>query len=236
MRVLDIDLDFFLADCCPLADPGKRPELFGHEPWKPEQVSDFLKNNCGLSENNPIPGAVFTTHDQALSFWKDRIAENRLTVPFRVTHIDAHSDLGIGKPGPGFVLNMVLGQLPQNRPDLAHWYEMRQLDEANYLLFALAFRWISELDNVRNPRSRQDIPPEILLPGQPDRIRLRSFVSSLLESRNGAEPEIPFHVFTDYTTFWADTSFDYMTVAVSPRYAPKEADALLPVFQSFLLS
>ena len=31
MRVLDIDLDFFLADCCPLAEPGERPELPGHD-------------------------------------------------------------------------------------------------------------------------------------------------------------------------------------------------------------
>ena len=32
MRVLDIDLDFFLADCCPLAELGHRPSLPGHEP------------------------------------------------------------------------------------------------------------------------------------------------------------------------------------------------------------
>ena len=32
-RVLDIDLDFFLADCCPLAELGQRPNLTEHEPW-----------------------------------------------------------------------------------------------------------------------------------------------------------------------------------------------------------
>lgn len=42
MRVLDIDLDFFLADCCPLAEPGERPCLAGHEPWSEADVVRFL--------------------------------------------------------------------------------------------------------------------------------------------------------------------------------------------------
>lgn len=44
MRVLDIDLDFFLADCCPLAELGHRPSLPGHEPWEASAVRAFLEN------------------------------------------------------------------------------------------------------------------------------------------------------------------------------------------------
>lgn len=234
MRVLDIDLDFFLADCCPLAPVGERPLLEGHEPWTKEEVETFLEKQCGLSKKHPLPGKIFSTHDEALCFWKDRMQEGSLSTPFWVTHIDAHSDLGIGKPGPGFVLNTVLAQAPCKRDDLSHWYEMKQLDEANYLLFALAFRWISRLDNVRNPNSRPDIPREILLPDRKDAIRLTSFSSRLLESRNGPEPVIPFSVYNNYRSFQAETTFDYMTVAISPRYAPKEADELLSVFEQYL--
>ena len=114
MRVLDIDLDFFLADCCPLADKGSRPCLEGHEPWPEEKVAAFLEGQCGLSESNPVPGAVFETHDKTLIYWRDRMAEGKLTAPFHVTHVDAHSDLGIGKPGPGFVLNGVLPRILEN--------------------------------------------------------------------------------------------------------------------------
>lgn len=234
MRVLDIDLDFFLADCCPLAPVGERPLLEGHEPWTKEAVETFLEKQCGLSKKHPLPGKIFPTHDEALRFWKDRMEKGSLSVPFWVTHIDAHSDLGIGKPGPGFVLNTVLAQAPCKRDDLLHWYEMKQLDEANYLLFALAFRWISRLDNVRNPNSRPDIPKEILLPDRNDAIRLTSFSARLLESRNGPEPVVPFAVYDDYRSFQAETAFDYMTVAISPRYAPKEADELLSVFEQYL--
>ena len=50
MRVLDIDLDFFLADCCPLAELGLRPSLPLHEPWEASAVRAFLENQCGLSK------------------------------------------------------------------------------------------------------------------------------------------------------------------------------------------
>ncbi len=236
MRVLDIDLDFFLADCCPLAPLGERPALPGHEPWAPEAVTDFLERQCGLSPARPLPGAIFETHDGALRFWAERIADGTLSAPFRVTHVDAHSDLGIGKPGPGFVLHTVLCQPPERRTDLARWYEMRQLDEANYLLFALAFRWIAQLDSVRNPKSRPDIPSDILLPGRADAIRLSSFASRLMESRNGPEPVVPFAVYDDYTAFTAEAPFDFVTVAISPRYAPKEADALLAIFAKYMVT
>ncbi len=234
MRVLDIDLDFFLADCCPLADVGQRPCLEGHEPWAEEHVAAFLEEQCGLSTDSPIPGAGFETHDAALIFWRDKMGEGILAAPFHVTHVDAHSDLGIGKPGPGFVLNGVLPRLLDKRADIESYYERCQLDEANYLLFALAFRWISSLDNVRNPRSRPDIPKEILLPGKDDIIQLSSFAARLSESANGPEPAIPFNVYDDYRTFRAEEPYDFVTLAVSPRYAPQEADRLLPIIGRYI--
>ena len=85
MRVLDIDLDFFLADCCPLAELGHRPSLPGHEPWEASAVRAFLENQCGLSRTAPKPGRIFETHDQALTFWEEQIAAGRLTAPFDAT-------------------------------------------------------------------------------------------------------------------------------------------------------
>lgn len=234
MRVLDIDLDFFLADCCPLAEKGERPVLAGHEPWPEAQVTAFLEEQCGLSTEHPAPGRVFETHDQALTFWQEMQQAGRLTAPFAVTHVDAHSDLGIGYPGPGFVLYNVLAQATDKRVDVPGYYAQRKLDEANYLLFALAFRWVSSLDNVRNPRSRKDIPPELLTPGRDDEIRLCSLTSRLFEKQNGAEPAVPFHVYDSYADFRAEGSYDFVTLAISPRYAPAEADALVEVIRRYI--
>lgn len=234
MRVLDIDLDFFLADCCPLAELGERPALAGHEPWPEARVIDFLERQCGLDAAHPVPGRIFETHDQALVFWDAQVGAGRLETPFHVTHVDAHSDLGIGYPGPGYVLYNVIAQAMDKRCDIPGYYAQRKLDEANYLLFALAFRMVSSLDNVRNPRSRADIPREILVPGQPDMIRLCSLTSRLFERQNGPEPAIPFRVYEDYTTFRADAAYDFVTLAISPRYAPKEADALAAVIGRYI--
>lgn len=229
MRVLDLDLDFFLADCCPLAAMGERPELLGHEPWEIEEVCRFLEEHCGLSKTAPTPGRLYETHDGSLQFWDEMLREGKLTAPFEVVHVDAHSDLGVGKPGPGFVLRNVLSLHPKKRADLARYYDAVQLDEANYLLFALAFRWVSKLENVRNPRSRRDIPVEFAFVdanGAYECIELSSPVSRLFEGINGREPEVPFTVYDDWKTFRNETPFDFVTVARSPRYAPAAADAL----------
>ena len=165
MRVLDLDMDFFLTGVCELAPRGARPSLREARPWAEADVRAFLEENCGLSRQNPIPGRVFETHDGALFLWKEWLEAGRLSAPFHVTHVDAHSDLGIGRPGPAYVLETVLALPPQKRGDLARYVREEKLDEANYLLFALALRYVSSLENVRNPHSRADFPARLSVDG-----------------------------------------------------------------------
>lgn len=231
MRVLDLDMDFFLTDACPLAKPGERPDESCAQPYSDEEVVRFLEEQCGLSREHPIPGAIFETHDQALDFWTARMAEGRLTAPFEVIHVDTHSDLAFGPPGPDFVLKAVLTRRPETRAAIAAYRTGIKLDEANYLLFALAFRWISRLTYVRNPRSRQDVPVRLLnLSGD---ICLRSDVSALMEKVNGREPVIPFDVIDDYRAFHK-TGYDFVTMAQSPRYAPKSADHFMELLRPYI--
>lgn len=89
------------------------------------------------------------------------------------------------------MLNGVLPIRYDKRIDAEKYRRLNELDEANYLLFALAFRWISSLENVRNPRSLPDIPKEILVPGKADSIQLSSFTAALSLGINGKEPVIP---------------------------------------------
>lgn len=235
MWVLDLDLDFFLDDCCPLAPKGERPRSGCASPWTEQSVAAFLEEGLGLDPGRPIPGRITETHDGALSFWKERMETGKLTRPFSVVHVDAHADLGIGKPGPGFVLNNVLGIPPKERDDFARYYAQKQLDEANYLLFALAFRWIDALTLVRDPFSRPDLPPFCERNGEGYRpIRLCSFVSKLFEEKYGPEPEIPFVVHNDPSEVRIREPFVCMNLALSPRYAPKEADALVPLIARYM--
>lgn len=232
-RVLDIDLDFFLADCCPLAAVGARPVLAGHEPWAPEDVRAFLERQCLLSRDRPLPGRVFMTHDEALRYWAELMDRGELQPPFHVTHVDAHSDLGIGHPGPGYVLYNVLSLLPKRRLELDRFYREKKLDEANYLLFALAARIVGSLDNVRRPFSREDVPSQILT-ADGSHIRLPQFFPDLFEKVNGSEPLIPYREYREDGSFCAAAPYDFISLAISPRYAPEAADGLIPVFQEYM--
>ena len=233
MRVLDLDMDFFLSGPCPLAALGERPDESCAEAWSEEAVVRFLEEQCGLSADHPVPGAIFDTHDKALDFWAARLEDGSLTAPFEVVHVDTHSDLAFGPPGTNFVLNVVLSRLPDQRADKEAYRKAVELDEANYLLFALAFRWVDRLSYVRNPKSHQDIPRQ-LLTAQGD-IHLRSFISQMMEGRNGKEPVIPFDVYDDYTEFRRHR-YDFVTMAQSPRYAPASADKIMDILKRYIVA
>ena len=62
MRVLDLDMDFFLSAPCPLANLGERPNEACAQAWSEEEVVRFLEQQCGLSSEHPVPGVIFDTH------------------------------------------------------------------------------------------------------------------------------------------------------------------------------
>ena len=232
MKVLDLDMDFFLSGPCPLAPPGARPPEDACGVWEAAQVRAFLEERCGLSRARPVPGAVFETHDGALDFWRRRLEEGSLAAPFSCVHVDTHSDLAFGPPGPDFVLKAVVSRAVPARPALEAYRAGKKLDEANYLLFAAGFRWLSDLTYVRNPRSLRDVPPRIL--NEDGDLFLRSEVSALMEGVNGPEPVIPLVQADDWRTFRQE-GFAFATMAQSPRYAPAKADFILELFREYII-
>ena len=150
--------------------------------------------------------------------------------------MDAHSDLGIGRPGPAYVLETVLALPPQKRGDLARYVREEKLDEANYLLFALALRYVSSLENVRNPRSRADLPARLALDGssRPRPSALSSTLARLLPQYDFSEPVIPYKSYDDFRAFRAAAPYDLASLAISPRYAPPEADFIADVFREYI--
>lgn len=149
-----------------------------------------------------------------------------------VVHVDTHSDLAFGPPGTGYVLNVVLSRPVDQRDAIDAYRKAVELDEANYLLFAIAMRWISRIAYVRNPKSHQDIPAQLLDCG--GNIHLRSFISAMMEGKNGGEPVVPFDVYDDYRTF-RQTGYDFVTMAQSPRYAPKSADRIMDIVRQYII-
>lgn len=99
-------------------------------------------------------------------------------------------------------------------------------------MFALAFRWLGELDNVRIPTSLPDFPSDLRAEDGRS-LRLKSSFPALFEARYGEEPAVPFFETTDGRKYTAPVPFDILSLAISPRYAPASADALVPVIMSY---
>ena len=232
MRVLDLDLDFFLSAPCPFAEEGERPADACASPMEEAKVREFLEINCGLSKERPLPGRVFDTHDKALLFWDELYESGRLTAPFTVTHVDAHTDLGIAQKGYPFVKHSVLTRPIERRREFGVFREMKQLNEANYLVFAIAARMVGRLENVRNPKSLPDFPAE--MKSGENKIRLCTAFPALFEAKNGIEPEVEYVCCEDYSAYRAEEGFDFISLAISPRYTPMSADSLTEIIKEYM--
>ena len=100
----------------------------------------------------------------------------------------------------------------------------------------MALRLVASLDNVRSPKSLQDIPSFASKDsnGEYSFIQLSSFVSKLFESTNGSEPIVPFRVYSDYREFYSCDPYDFISLAISPRYSPAAADRLIPIISRYI--
>lgn len=145
--VLDLDLDFFVwpVETWP-SWKDRRPEDPDNRIASSEIVRTFLEKQCGLSNATPIPGRAVTVHDDAFFAWRDWIDAGELQVPFRVVHVDAHADLGLGDAGYIYLMTELL------RLDVSDRRDPRRgpaaMNEGNYLAFAVANRWVSSLTYV----------------------------------------------------------------------------------------
>ena len=64
--------------------------------------------------------------------------------------------------------------------------------------------------------------------------RLSSTLARLLPQYDFAEPVIPYAAYDDFRSFRATAPYDLASLAISPRYAPKEADFIADVFREYI--
>ena len=164
MRILDLDMDYFMTkvahDVPETSTERLDEEYYAESVWDKQKVIDFIENHLGLSKIRKTPGRIVAGHNGALFFWKELINTGRLEVPFEVIHVDSHADLGLGTDSPTFIRKHLLKWTVEERP--AHSQRIncfgRECAEgiADYLLFAVAYRWISKLTYCGNPNSDSD--------------------------------------------------------------------------------
>jgi hypothetical protein len=161
--ILDLDLDFF--EWPPFrrkVDQPRLPESECRHLASPGDVRTFIEDRCHLSVQVPILGHEAEHHVDAFNVWGQWLDENKLSAPFDVVHVDAHSDLGSGLNRSCTYIETELLALPiadRRRPVFGEGH----LNSGNYLLGAVANGWIAHLTYVY---PSDPFPPTPALPGE----------------------------------------------------------------------
>lgn len=233
IRILDIDLDFFMNGVVynRAASEG-RVDPREASPWSVDEALAFLAAQCGLSHR--LPGAVVESHVELFPMWRDLLHRGRLIAPFHVTHVDAHSDLGMGDTSYIYILSELTRQPIEERshPPLGGW---RGLSEGNYLAFAIACGWIESLDLVYCDGGGTDVPRALMrdFDAESGHIQLKVMDEEEVgKIYNGRDPEVlalepPVHMRQmHYSQFMAEDSFDAIFLARSPQYTGTASDLI----------
>lgn len=239
MRVLSIDTDFFLDNLTTVGAPtGSRLPLETHKPWISHDVRRFLAETLLLPEGVHVPGWAVDSHDDLFRRWHAAILAGTLTVPFDLVHVDAHSDLGVDVAGSRHFVATELLDLPLEERVAAC---LPRLVQGNFVLLALACRWLSSFTFIRHPNWVGDYPDEVIV-WKNDRaaglkarkIGAAEWSSTLMTHCYPAiqpEPTIP--LFThDPQTAPPQGGWDFIGVARSPRFTPAAADKVFRLLRS----
>jgi len=245
VHILDLDLDFFLNDVAyhKNDDSGKRLDPRFYKPWPKNQVRSFVEKRCGLSIDVQLKGKIVEHHDEALYFWQYLIENSKISVPFDVTHVDSHNDLGLGDSGYRYLMSDLLYIDPEDRP---HLLQRAQVEPSNFLAFAIACRWITNLVWVHHPgkagnlivyHSKDfDTKSGIIQLKKLERNYFDDDSKTLLEMKSAIisiEPEVVFKE-EPWEDFKATVPFDYMVLSKSPGYTPLQSDKLIPLIKTYM--
>jgi len=267
MIILDLDLDYFMtkvAHNIAETSTGRiEDEDYVNSVWTCEEVVRFFENNLGLCKEKRIPGRIVSGHNESLFFWKELIEKGELSAPFEVVHIDSHADLGLGTDTPTFISRELLKWPVEERPKHS-WHTNcfgRECAEgiADYLLFAVAYRWINKLTYCGNPNNSSNdydihtlknfeeepmwedpVENTIQLLFNPnmdcphkymdDQSDIDAYIGSSVK-----EPEVPFTIIPTIEDVHYQGDFDYVVIAQSPNYTPANADYILDIIKEYII-
>lgn len=236
MRVLDVDLDVFLNDVAHWPNSEERLDPDYYIPWPIDEACAFLEEHCGLKER--LPGRAVEEHHEVFASWRELVQEGDLRIPFHVTHVDAHADLGLGDAGYVYLMTELLFESVDERvnPKQGSW----GLGSGNYLAFAAACRWLTDLTYVYIPGGGSDLLSLHMENYDPNsnNIQLKKIDPDDADRLTGypkpkpvdLEPLIPIRS-VRAEDFTADEPFDLIFLARSPAFTPPTSDELYDVIR-----
>lgn len=263
MRVLDLDMDYFMTKVAHTRFSSSQrlsEELYGESVWPAAEVRRFLEENLGLSRTHKIPGRVVCGHDEVLSFWKELIEDDMLSDPFDVVHVDSHADLGLGCCSDDFLQGEFLTLPAEERRRIGSYVFDGQTEKINigdYLLWAIAYRMIGSLVYCANPNGRGndylwdtlkdfhenfvwDKPVKNYIQLKYNRTMVLPRLSDSEEVKEeylvGAikDPEVEMLIIPRIADVRFHGDFNFATLAQSPNYTPASSDYIMGIFKEYI--
>lgn len=264
MKILDLDMDYFMDSVAHTPDSvlARLSENdYGDSVWCERKVRGFLEGNLGLSKEKKLPGRIVRGHNEAITFWRELIGRGALSVPFDVVHVDSHADLGLGYSSWTYILNDLLSYPVEERPIHNKYIDCfgnwREESIGDYLLFAVAYQWISKIIYCANPNGEKndylwdilknfeeqyiwDDPVEntiqLLYNPNMDFPRYDDYdhVKREYIAKSKADPEVPLIIIPTIEAVKFHGDFDYVVMAQSPNYTPASADFIIDVLKEYI--
>lgn len=263
MRVLDLDMDYFMTEIANTPFSCKErlaEEDYGNSVWSEEEVRQFLEQNLGLSKTHKIPGRIVSGHNESLFFWKELIDSKKLSDSFDVVHVDSHADLGLGDASCSFLQSEFFTLSIDSRRKISEYEfydKIKRISIGDYLLWAVAYRMVSSITYCANPHgdkndyvldTLKDFHEEYIWDKpvknyiqlkynkkmkMPDYDSSDAYKKKYLE---GAikDPEVELLIIPTIEDVEFDGNFDYAVMAQSPNYTPASADFILDIFREYI--
>ena len=264
MRILDLDMDYFMDDIAnhvPESSKERLSEEYNGSVWNEERVRSFIEHNLGLSKSKKIKGRIVAGHNESLFFWRELIASKKLTIPFEVVHVDSHADLGLGYDSWSYIMKTLLSYPVEDRPKHCKYKscfgKIAGEGIGDYLLFAIAYQWISHITYCANPSGDKNdyvlstlknfeeeyifdelventiqllYNPDMKCPEYGD----SDFVKKQFIKHSRQEPEVPLLIIPTIDGVKFDGDYDYAVMAQSPNYTPARADFIIEIFREYI--
>lgn len=252
MRVLDLDLDFFLHGTAHYVSYRTEERLDPEEfpPWSVSDAFSFLEKQCLLV--GKLPGFAVEHHSELLYLLGERICDRASGLSMEIVHVDAHADLGLGDAAYRYILTELAFE-----PIAARWEVLKQrglasrdemsdlgaysVNDGNWLAFAVACGWVADFTYVWNTDSTSTgRPGDLMRPLMKDydlnsdHLQITAVKDEEFHRYLGGCPPVPVSrdpavsfKYLPWRRFQAEKPFECVCLTRSPEYTPAEAD---PIF------
>ncbi|MGX8710941.1 MAG: hypothetical protein ACQGTM_11935 [bacterium] len=233
MVVLDIDMDYFQTGIhTDDIDSERYLNDDSIQVWSQHDFISFLHNQCKLSRENRVPGRIVKHHVEAYYYWNYLIQKGQLDHPFKVIHIDAHSDLGFSINLPFYKFLKSLDSKDCNEYLAGNLFKSSEykkyINSGNYLLCSVMDNLVNRIDYVYHDKLESlDATKDVVECIEAGKSFRFNFSQKVLQQ------DVHLNLISK-NQFSISEPVDFITVAISPSFVKEEIWCLINILKDYI--